>query len=454
MDKSLTVNDVRKMFSLPTQAETNYQPAGQQGNKACSSCRFYLRDGWDGAPSCHLIENWPEPIEPNGLCDRHEFAQPPQSMELEPVPVVIVEPAILAEDSSEMMSLSMSKSIRQRVLDFISGLTAKPAPEPTEQPAFKVFKTADGKMAWVARYTGKFIDRESEILADQAHDDYVQRVQSGSADMPELWMWHAEGTKHGQAVYVWKSGGFVCAAGYIDDTAPGRKAFAFYEKNSGKIKLSHMFYFDHADKVDGVYTKYHFTREITTLPDGAEAFPYTSFEEMKTMTIPQAGQDMIREALGQETLDAALAADGKALTDTKTLEASGVAFKSNAPAPAAPPAEDKAAPVAPAIPAPAPDDQLKALTGQVAILTATVKALLDRMDVEVQAKTDLLTQLNDLKAKMALYGDLQPPASQSSDTLLSGREKTIVETALNQAKMDGEPSYIEKLLGVQPTIQS
>lgn len=435
------------MFSLPTQSETNYQPAGQQGNKACSSCRFYLRDGWDGVPSCHLIENWPEPIEPNGLCDRHEFAQPPQ-MEVEPVPVVIVEPTIELEDSSEMMSLSVPKSLFGRIKDFISGAITKSAPAPIEQPAFKVFKTADGKMAWVARYTGKFIDREDEILADQAHEDYVQRVQSGAVPMPELWMWHAEGTKHGNAVYVWKAGGFVCATGMIDDTEPGRRAFAYYEKNAGKIKLSHMFHFPPEAKINGVYTKYTFTREITTLPDGAEAFPYTSFEEMKTMTIPQQGQEMIREALGQEVLDAALATDGKAVTDTKTLEASGVAFKGldaeiqpgNKPEPA----EDKSV------------DELAQLKAAVDFLSAAVKRQDEQLQLEIQAKTDLLTQLNAVKGQLALLTDLQLPASQSKETLLDARQKSIVEAAMQEAKAAdaGGQSYIEKLLGVQPTIQS
>lgn len=441
VDDAKTYDDVRKMFSLPSQQETNYSPAGQQGNKACSSCRFYLREGWDGAPSCHLIDNWPEPIEPNGLCDRHEFATPPEET-IVPVPVVIVEPDML-EDDSAMMSLSVPKTLVQRVKDFIAGLR----PRATDEPAgFKVFKTANGKMAWIARYTGKYIDREQEILADQAHADYAQRVQAGDVPMPELWMWHAKGTRHGEAVYVWKAGGFMCAAGYLDDNAVGKRAFEYYKKNAGKIKLSHMFYFPPEAKIDGVYTKYTFTKEITTLPDGAEAFPYTSFQELDTMTIPQAGQTMISDGLGPEVLQAALELDGKSVGDTKVMDASGVAFKGGIePAPA-----PETAKVTPAEPSP----ELKLLQDSMVQMAATLKQVSDQLLIEQQAKADLLKQFNDMQSKVALLTDLQPPASKSNETLLNEREKTLVDSVMETAKSADQKSLIETLMGGQPFIQS
>lgn len=446
MPEAKTFDELQKMFDLPDQDEVNYNPAGGAANHACSNCRWYLRD-WDGNPKCHLIENYPEPIEPNGVCDRHEIAAPePMS---EPVLVQIMEPPMDDMDSAEM-ALTVPKSIFQRVKEFAAALR----PAPAELPAFKVFKTQDGKMGWVARHTGKWIDREGEIIAERAHEAYVERVQKGITPMPELWMWHAKGTRHGQAVAVWKSGGFTLAAGLIDDTAEGKRMFEYYQKQSGKIKLSHMFHYPHESKVNGVYYDLN-TIEITTLPDGAEAFPYTSFEEIQTMALPEVARNMILEAGGQEMLDRALAADSKAETDTKTLDSQGVAWKGyDKYGETVVPAE-KIAGLETA--QKAIDEQLKTLVyvpATISALNDSVKSLTDQLQTSLTSNADLLKKINDLESKQALLTDLKPPASKSDDTLLANREKTLLETVMESAKMDDSVSLVDKLMGVQPVIHS
>jgi hypothetical protein len=267
-------------------------------------------------------------------------------------------------------------------------------------------------------------------------------------------MWHNKGTKHGQAVAVWKSGGFTLAAGLIDDTPEGRSMFDYYQKHSGKIKLSHMFHYPKESKVNGVYYDLN-TVEITTLPDGAEAFPYTSFEEIQTMALPKVAQDMILEAGGQAMLERALAADKLAETDTKTLDASGVAWKGyDKYGDNVVPAE-KIAGLETA--QKAIDDQLKLLADVPATIKALndgIKSLTDQLQVELEAKATLLGKINDLEAKAALLTDLKPPASQSSETLLADREKTLLDTMIETSKQMDSPSLVEKLLGVQPVITS
>jgi hypothetical protein len=290
------------------QDEVNYTPVSVQAGAACSACRFFCSD------HCHIVMG---EIAPNGICDRYETV--PTMDEPEPVPVVIVEPPMDMDDSAEM-ALSVPKSIVETVKMFVANLINP------DEPAFKVFETQNGRKGWIARHTGKFIDREGEILSEQSHEDYVARVQKGIVQPPELWMWHAKGTKHGQAVAVWKSGGFVLAAGLFDETAEGERAYRYYQKHSGNIKLSHMFHYPKEAKLNGVYHAYN-TVEITTLPNGAEAFPYTSFEEIESMALPEVARNMIGEALGDDALKRAEASDSKAEKDTKTLEDQGVAFK-------------------------------------------------------------------------------------------------------------------------------
>lgn len=442
-----TFDDFQKMFSLPTQQETNYRPAGGSTDHACSNCRFFLRN-WEGSPKCHLIENYPEPIESNGVCDRHEIGTPEPLVE-EPILVQIVDPMMDMEDSAEM-ALTVPKTIFQRVKDFAASLRPEPI---IEQPAFTVFKTASGRNAWIARHTGKWIDRENEILSEQSHERYVQRVQAGKVNKPELWMWHAKGTKHGEAIVVWKTGGFVLAAGLFDDTAEGERMFQYYQKHSGKIKLSHMFHYPRETKIDGVYNEYN-TIEITTLPDGAEAFPYTSFEEIQTMALPEIARNMIAEAGGKEMLDRVLAADSKAEADTKTLDSQGVAWKGydkydeNL-------LTEKLSPV---------DARLKAaeellakmadMPATISALNQSVKSLTDQLTDSQKSLTDALAKINELESKQALLTDLKPPASQSSETLLSDREKSLIDKVMEAAKQTDSVSLIDSLMGTQPNIHS
>jgi hypothetical protein len=450
MPEQMTPDELQKMFSLPTQQEANYSPAGGTTDHACSNCRFFLRDGWDGQPRCHLIENWPEPIEPNGVCSRHETKT--ETIDLgTPIAVVLVEPPINIEYDSASMALSLPKSIAQRVTEFAKSLLPRATPEP---PAFQVFKAANGRKAWISRHTGKWVDRENEILAEKSHEAYVERVQKGSVPAPELWMWHAKGTKHGQAVTVWKSGGFVLAAGYFDDTPAGNKAFDYYQKHSGTIKLSHMFHYPTETKVDGVYYEYN-TIEITTLPDGAEAFPYTNFQEINTMALPEAAERMIAEALGEDVLNAARAQDSKAEKDTKALDGLGVASKGYDKYEGSPLVEAAAKMTDLETRLKTAEEALKQVTDLSAAVLAmneSIKRLTDEVETSRSAENKALEQVNDLTKRLAEQTELAAPASQSKDTLLNERDKTILENMMEAAKSEDTLSLVEKMVGSKPTV--
>lgn len=463
--KVLTPDEIKisqeKNMTIFNQESVNYTTLSPDlPTSACANCIFYRSTGFDGVdwPHCHLVHDWPLPIEPTGLCDEWRLnpVEVEPSLSDYPVPVYIVD----APDDLETaeLSLSVPKSMLAQVREFIGNLG-----KPKEPQAFAVFKTATGKMAWVARHTGKWIDREGEILAERAHEAYVDRVQKGIVPPPELWMWHAEGTKHGQAITVWKSGGFVLAAGYFDETQAGKSAFQYYQKHSGKIKLSHMFHYPSVAKINGVYHEYN-TIEITTLPDGAEAFPYTSFEEIQTMTLPDHAKTMIREALGPEALAAAEALDSKALADTAKMDALGIASKNYDQYSGSDMVE--AAKQFTAF-----NTELTALKGQledtqkrleaaegvsssVKQLEDTVKTLSTELEEAKTREATALESMKDMQSKLALLTDLKPPASQSSETLLNDRDKTLVETMMTQAKVADQPSLVDSLIGGSPTIQT
>lgn len=463
--KTLTEDEIKlskeKHTTVFTQSAVNYTTLSpQMPTSACSNCLFYRASGFDGLdwPHCHLVEDWPLPIEPTGLCDEWRL-NPIEAEDVyvpDPMPVYIVDDP--ADYDTEEMALTVPKSMVEKVKEFIGNLG-----KPKEPQAFSVFKAANGKMAWVSRHTGKWIDREGEIIAERAHDAYVERVQKGIVDPPELWMWHAAGTKHGQAVTVWKSGGFVLAAGYFDDNEVGKSAFNYYQKNSGKIKLSHMFHYPSVAKIDGVYHEYN-TIEITTLPDGAEAFPYTNFEEIPAMTLPDIAKNMISEALGADVLNAALAADNKAVSDTQKMDALGIASK-NYDQYNGSELLDAAAKVQMVITAQADlDTRLKATEERLKVadqldaalksMQDTVKTLSDELEAAKTREATALNSMKDMQSKLALFTDLKPPASQSSETLLDEREKTLIDQMMTVAKASDTPSLVDTLVGGSPAISS
>lgn len=440
-----------KDFPIFSQTATDYTTLSTTPGQACANCIFYKPTGygWDGLEKqhCHIVESWPLSIEPTGLCNRWE-AIPPIDLTANPLPVVIVEMDVEVDaDKSAGKSGGLVAAMKNIVSNILN-----PA-----EPPFQVFKTKDGKKGWIARHTGKFEDREKEILADKAHDEYVDRVQKGLVDPPELWMWHAKGTRHGQAITVWKSGGFTLAAGLFDETEEGERAFNYYQKNRGKIKLSHQFNYPKNAKIDGVYYAYN-TIEITTLPDGAEAFPYTSFEEIQEMALPPVARNMIKDALGDDALSRAEAADTKAEKDTKSLEALGIASKgyddfSGATIPVAPDAaalkalQTEHADVVKRL------SEAEATLKAVADLPATLKSfndlvtgLSEQVTASQQAASDSLKKYNDLEAKWVEYSSLGPPASKSDDTILGDREKTFLDKVITAAKATDTPSLVDQIV--------
>ena len=213
-----------------------------------------------------------------------------------------------------------------------------------------------------------------------------------------------------------------------------------------------MFHYPHESKIDGVYYDYQ-TIEITTLPDGAEAFPYTSFNEVQTMALSPQAETMIQEALGADALAEARAADNKAATDSKTLDGQGIASKGadaydEAQAAKAAAMETRLKGM---------EDALKGVPDLLAAVTAmsdSIKLLSEKLDASEAARATELAKVNDLEKKLLEYSDLKPPASQSDDTLLNQREKTLVDSMITLAQKGSDQSLIEKLMGGQPTIHS
>lgn len=182
------------------------------------------------------------------------------------------------------------------------------------------------------------------------------------------------------------------------------------------------------------------------------------------MALPDVAKQMILEAGGQAMLDRALAADSKAVQDTAKLDALGVASKNydNYDGSEVVSAAQKADATAQA--QVAMEARLKVaeiglesvlrMNDTIKTLEDTVKTLSDDLEAAKTREATAQQTIIDMQAKLGLFTDLRPPASQSTETLLSDREKTLVDSMMAQAKTADQPSLVDIAIGGSPAFNS
>jgi len=174
----------------------------------------------------------------------------------------------------------------------------------------------DGK--WFGWWTTAYEDREQEIFATKAIEEFVDWVQEKGIKLP-LWYWHSP-VDLGQAEVVDIVGRIGIAAGTLNDWGL-TFAKAFEEHPELGSHMSHKFLWLEKAKDDGVYQWFR-TLELSVLPGAVAANLGTSFEG--GMEMKEATKKALVELLGEEKTEEYLkAAENK----DKELEAAGIAFK-------------------------------------------------------------------------------------------------------------------------------
>lgn len=386
-----------------TQTEVNYVTLSSNRAKACANCRWCIADCND----CYIVEDSPEPILVTGYCDRWEAVPTP-----EPAPdMAEVIGEAIGEALSESMGMPVMEASMTKPKSLADRLRSMFGKKPTDS-SFSVFKGNDGKDYFHAIFTNNFEDREDEILTSKAHDKFIARLDMGLVPMPVLQAWHTPGTEHGQADVVWRSDHFVHAIGHFYDTPDAAKAVKFYRKNAGKIKMSHGFIVP-----DGAFDGKHYddynTIEITTLPPYAAANPFTSFEELLTMSkMTEDKRRYVEGLFGKEKLAEIEQADeqrGKALEDLK------MAYKeftdATPPAPAAAPTDREKALVEVYSELVGTQDEMMTLLASSAKAIKARDERIDTLEAKFGAELEALKKDND--ALRALVN--QPPRRASQD---------------------------------------
>lgn len=393
-----------KMVIRLDQSEVNYTAATTKKGAACSNCRWFSSDLEYGIQTCQIINGWPMPIVANGYCDRHEP---------------------LTQEMFEPHEMMMERQAQREYFKVLRNLFRRDEPDTD----FTVFKDAAGVWRWIARYTNNFQDLQSEIISEKALEEYVLRVNMGFVPMPTLRVWHIPGSDHGKAEQVFGHGSFVYAVGSFDNTPEAQHAIAEYRKSKGKTRLSQGFTHPKWAFRDGVYQVMN-TFEISTLPPGAAANPFTSFEEIQTMQINAEQRQYLEKTLGKDKAESILQTAEK---DTETIKNLGVAYKDFVNPNGTP---EKPELTEEQIVAKAFVDMVEAQSEVLRIAQAqeaAIKALTDELAKRDATLATLQGEIDKVKATFALA---PRRASESPKTALTTEEAEQVQKEIPREKDD------------------
>jgi hypothetical protein len=196
------------------------------------------------------------------------------------------------------------------------------------QYPFLVYKQKDGSFRWLAIYSNKFRDRDNppEIISEASHLAYTKGVNSGELPYPELWLWHVDGSRWGQADFVgYDDNGFAVASGTVDK---GKEWVAESLMNyRGDLLTSHGMPRStiERDPEDKTIITRHVTKEISPLPANVAANEYTGFtilgsSEVKEMALSQQDKAKLTElGVDADRLEAE--------TESKAKETEGLEYK-------------------------------------------------------------------------------------------------------------------------------
>lgn len=172
---------------------------------------------------------------------------------------------------------------------------------------FLVWKEADGTYRWLGVYSNKFRDDDrpvQEILSEQAHKEFIDRVNKGEIGYPDLYVWHIEVPVGKADLLAYDDSGFSVVSGTFKNRYE-RVAKALLD-TSLDLAMSHGMpaEFIERDKDDqSIITRYVST-EVSVLPRKAAANKRTSFsilaKEEKAMALDPELRDQVVGMIGEE----------------------------------------------------------------------------------------------------------------------------------------------------------
>lgn len=290
-------------------------------------------------------------------------------------------------------------------------------------PGFTLFKEASGLYRWFSIYSNNFRDNDhpSEIISESSHKLFLEMVDKGLVDYPELWLWHVPYV-WGKADWLDYADGFALASGTV---YPGFEGLAENLAKESNLATSHGMPLRVIlrDPQDQSVIRFHITKEISPLPLRAAANKRTGFVILKGDDEMPLGKDKKEWLLGKGIPEEFLTTLEKELDGMSAeAKASGVESKEASPGEPAQEAEtEKAADPAAAEAQPAQSQETKeapvyATRDEVAQVLSEVLTPIVQNQAALVAKIESLTkEVTEFKrtdaARLAAVKEATPPMS-------------------------------------------
>lgn len=256
--------------------EAGYNSVGMEDGRACANCRWFV-----SPDSCVLVYG---DISPTGLSNYYKAYEPVMAMAVK------------------------SSSLKEKASSFFSRLFGQsPSIGSAVQGGNFSVKELDNETRFYLRVSNNFEDRESQTITLSAHKEYIEWVEAEKA-YPELWVWHAAGSRLGQADLLDLSDGVLVASGVID---PDMVATAKAIEASGQFDgASHGFLHKSVGKDITKYRSYEISlvpRKFSSNLSGGGTLLTKEFEmafspEKRTLLVGVFGEDRVTQ-MEKETAD-------------------------------------------------------------------------------------------------------------------------------------------------------
>lgn len=149
--------------------------------------------------------------------------------------------------------------------------------------SFQIYEK-DGSLYWLGIYSNNFIDKDSDILTSEAHENFVKMVNQGDLPYPELWVAHYPvqvGTV--EMIDFHKESGMAISGGRIlKDFEEMMKKLVINSKEKGyNLAMSHGFGRDTVVFDESGYMKSYASRELTVTPFPANVYTAYTVPEVE-----------------------------------------------------------------------------------------------------------------------------------------------------------------------------
>lgn len=268
------------MMGMPlSQRQTNYKTVSPDpGDRQCANCRWFEWSNYNSPEmmtpisGCHLIESYPLPILPTGLCDRWE-ENIPEAYEPEPMPVIVVE--------EERAFTPPSLGVKQRLTRRLQG---KP------MPASQIVGKSGGQRIGIIVSTNGYMDRELEHVSKDAVTAYIdscwkENVWAGE-DVMMLWHYRPLGAV-GDVLWSGEIDGFIHDVVRERDHLIAKTVWDYWESHP-ELDWGASIGFKPLAVNDNVYTQIE-RKEVSILPRSNAANPLTYSGVVKMAELNKSG---------------------------------------------------------------------------------------------------------------------------------------------------------------------